>query len=111
MSVFDFTTDCLQIIMEKASMQRISKAANNNTTVDTAATTTTTSTIKSNASAIAIATVTISPYVSSLSQNSATKLSSEKKCTYRKLQKLRGRKVSRFIGFYHNLGKLSWFCF
>ena len=86
-------------------MQRISKAADNNTTVDTAATTTTTSTIKSNASAIAIATVTISPYVSSLSQHSATKLSSEKKCTYCKLQKLRGRKVSRFIGFYHNVGK------
>ena len=105
MSVFDFTTDCLQIIMEKTSIQRISKAADNNTTVDTAATTTTTSTIKSNASAIAIATVTISPYVSSVSQHSATKLSSEKKCTYRKLQKLRGRKVSRFIGFYHNVGK------
>ena len=86
-------------------MQRISKAADNNTTVDTAATTTTTSTIKSNASAIAIATVTTSPYVSSLSQHSPTKLSSEKKCTYCKLQKLRMRKVSRFIGFYHNVGK------
>ena len=68
--------------MEKASIQRISKAVDNSTTVDTTATTTTPTT-ETNASATAIATVQISPYVSSLSQHSATKLSSEKQCTYR----------------------------
>lgn len=76
---FDSTTDCLQIIMEKASIQRISKATDNSTTVDTAAATTTPTT---ETNAAAAATVTILPYASSLSQYSATKLSSEKKCTY-----------------------------